>query len=57
MGDTDTQIINTESDVRNKLEEVYKELSDKFDGYNHLGVLSDIRCLINKIIIIEHETS
>ena len=40
---------NTEEEVKLKLDNIYHILSDKYNSENRYGILSDIRCLINKI--------
>lgn len=46
---------NTEDDVKLELDNIYHILFDKYNSKNRYGILSDIKCLINKISLIQND--
>lgn len=47
--------INTEEVIKLELDSIYHVLSEKYNSVNRYGILSDIKCLINKISLIQNE--
>lgn len=47
--------IDTEEMVKLELDSIYHILSEKYNSENRYGILSDIKCLINKISLIQNE--
>lgn len=46
---------NTEEVIKLELDSIYHILSEKYNSENRYGILSDIKCLINKISLIQNE--
>ena len=45
-----------EENVKAELNNIYQLLSDKYKSKNRYGILSDIKCLITKLSLLENDS-
>lgn len=55
MDNLDTVVNNTEEEVKMELNNIYNMLSIEYNSENRLGILSDLKYLINKITLSQNE--